>query len=98
MPEQAAKTRANGRSLRPHNQREAADVAATHQAANTGLTLVDAATIARKLSLPESWVREHCRARCPVEDRIPHVRFGKYIRFLPADIDQWLIKRAKTKF
>src|SRR5437016_9898423 len=43
--------------------------------------------------LKGSWIREHVRSRSA--DPIPHVRFGKYVRFLrgsPA-LENWLKKR-----
>ncbi len=41
--------------------------------------IIDSAELGRRLGLPESWVREHVRQR--VADRIPCLRFGKYVRF-----------------
>jgi hypothetical protein len=43
--------------------------------------LLDAPALAAKLHLNESWVRSEQRA-----DRIPHVRFGRYVRFRVADV------------
>jgi hypothetical protein len=48
----------------------------------TGVQLeyLDSAELARRLNVPESWVRDQVRTRAL--DPIPHVRFGKYVRFL----------------
>lgn len=44
------------------------------------LEYLDSAELARRLNVPESWVRDQVRTRAV--DPIPHVRFGKYVRFL----------------
>jgi hypothetical protein len=41
--------------------------------------LIDAAELAKRWSLPESWVREQTRTRS--SDPLPCVRFGRYVRF-----------------
>ena len=41
--------------------------------------LIDSRELATRWSVPESWVRDGVRNRS--EDRIPCVRFGRYIRF-----------------
>jgi hypothetical protein len=41
--------------------------------------LIDSRELATRWALPETWIRERVRARC--EDPLPHVRFGKYVRF-----------------
>jgi hypothetical protein len=37
------------------------------------------AEVAARLNVPESWVRDQVRARA--SEPMPHVRFGKYVRF-----------------
>jgi hypothetical protein len=46
--------------------------------------------LAQRWNLPESWVREHVRDR--VTDPIPHIQFGKYVRFLwgSPELHAWL--------
>ena len=54
--------------------------------------LIDSKELARRWRVPESWIREAVRRR--TDDRIPHVRFGKYVRFefgCP-DLDAWLAR------
>lgn len=40
---------------------------------------IDASELAQRWGLPESWIRDQVRRRC--SDPLPHVRFGKYVRF-----------------
>jgi hypothetical protein len=67
--------------------------------ANTGgelePELIDAADLAKRLNLPESWIRDQVRSRAT--DPIPHLRFGRYVRFQWAhpDLMQWLERRRK---
>jgi predicted DNA-binding transcriptional regulator AlpA len=57
------------------------------------ISLITAAQVAKKLGVPESWVREHCRGRC--EKQLPHVRLGKYVRFIDSKIDEWIAGQAE---
>lgn len=47
--------------------------------------LVDAKAAAQLLSVPATWLLAEARA-----NRIPHIRLGKYVRFRPADLTEWL--------
>jgi excisionase family DNA binding protein len=47
--------------------------------------LLDAGEIAELLHVPESWVRQQAR-----ENRIPHLRLGRYIRFEEEAVVAWL--------
>jgi hypothetical protein len=40
---------------------------------------IDSDELASRWALPASWIREQVRSRS--SDPIPHVRFGKYVRF-----------------
>ena len=40
---------------------------------------IDSRELAARWAVPETWIRERVRTRC--EDPLPHVRFGKYVRF-----------------
>ena len=40
---------------------------------------IDCKQLAVRWSVPETWVRERVRTRS--DDPLPHVRFGKYVRF-----------------
>ncbi len=46
--------------------------------------LIDAAAAGELLGLPESWIRRAAR-----EERIPHVKLGRYRRFNPAALEAW---------
>jgi predicted DNA-binding transcriptional regulator AlpA len=58
--------------------------------------LIDAAAVAAMLGVPETWVREHTRQRCPAEQRIPHVRLGKYVRFRDEEILAWIASGCRA--
>ena len=47
--------------------------------------LLDAAAVAERLGVPETWVRESARSGA-----MPHVRLGRYVRFDVADVKAWL--------
>jgi hypothetical protein len=54
---------------------------------------IDSRVLASRLTVPESWVREHVRARSA--DPIPHIRFGKYVRFRwgSPELEDWAERR-----
>jgi hypothetical protein len=54
---------------------------------------IDSKALALRWSLPESWVREQVRRRS--SDPIPHVRFGKYVRFRwgSPELEDWAERR-----
>jgi hypothetical protein len=49
--------------------------------------------LAERWNLPVSWVRDQVRARA--EDPLPHVRFGKYVRFRwgSPELEEWAERR-----
>ena len=47
--------------------------------------LLTAGQVAELLAVPESWVREATR-----ENRIPHLKLGRYRRYQQAAIEAWL--------
>jgi hypothetical protein len=55
---------------------------------------IDSQELAKRWCLPESWVREQVRARSA--DPIPHVRFGKYVRFRwgSPELESWAQRRT----
>jgi hypothetical protein len=55
--------------------------------------IIDSAELAKRWSLPVTWVREQTRTRAA--DPLPHVRFGKYIRFewRSAALEGWCRRR-----
>ena len=52
--------------------------------------IIDSVQLARRWALPVSWIREHVRSR--VTDPIPHIRFGRYVRFRwgSPELEGWL--------
>jgi hypothetical protein len=58
--------------------------------------LIDAKELAKRWSLPASWIREQTRSRAA--DPLPHVRFGKYVRFqwLSPELERWLNRRRSN--
>jgi hypothetical protein len=59
----------------------------------TQYEFVDSHELARRLTVPVSWIRDQVRARS--EDPLPHVHLGKYVRFLwgsPA-LELWIRRR-----
>jgi len=64
------------------------------QQAQPHFEVLDARQLAARLSVPRTWVLEQTRARC--EDKIPHLKLGKYCRFvLDKNFWQWLERRRK---
>ncbi len=47
--------------------------------------LFTAAEVAERLSVPESWVRSESR-----ENRLPHLRLGRYVRYDWEAVGIWL--------
>ena len=43
--------------------------------------IIDAPELAKRWKVPESWVRAYSRERCAAAERIPHLQFGRYVRF-----------------
>lgn len=52
--------------------------------------LLDAKQAGELLHVPYTWVLTEARA-----DRIPHVRLGRYVRFVAADLESWYATRAR---
>jgi len=54
---------------------------------------IDCKELAKRWTLPVSWIREQVRAR--TADPIPHVRFGKYVRFRwgSGELEAWADRR-----
>lgn len=67
----------------------AAEIAALRAERKPTPPLLDAEQVAAWLGVKESWVLTEARA-----ERLPCVRLGKYVRFRPADIDEWIDSRA----
>lgn len=59
----------------------------------THFQFITSEQLAEKWNLPASWVREQVRSRAA--DPLPHVRFGKYVRFRwgSPELEQWAERR-----
>lgn len=59
-----------------------------------GYEIIDCVELARRWCLPESWVRS--RVLRGVSDLIPHLRFGRYVRFRwgSPELNSWLERRT----
>jgi hypothetical protein len=55
---------------------------------------IDSRELAAHWAVPQTWIRERVRARC--EDPLPHVRFGKYVRFRwgSPELEGWAERRS----
>ena len=59
--------------------------------------VLDSAELARRWSVPVTWIREQTRSRC--SDPLPCVRLGKYVRFewlSPALMKWWAARRTHS--
>jgi hypothetical protein len=65
--------------------------------ASQELDLIDSEELARRLNLPVSWVRDRVRRRHNPATRIPHKRFGKYVRFQwgSPELTAWIEKYSR---
>src|SRR5436190_12589298 len=62
------------------------------------IEIIDATELAKRLQVPVSWVRQRATSpRFLSEQRIPHSRFGRYIRFRWGSVElrKWLEKCAE---
>ena len=59
--------------------------------------IIDSAQLAARWRVPQSWIRNRTRARTPKEERIPCVRFGRYVRFEwgSTQLSEWLAKKRQ---
>jgi hypothetical protein len=66
------------------------------QSAAATWELIDAAELAKRWSLPASWIREQTRSRAT--DPLPCIRFGKYVRFQwqSPELERWVNRRRKN--
>jgi hypothetical protein len=57
---------------------------------------IDCPELAARWKLPVSWIREQVRSRST--DPLPHIRFGKYVRFRwgSPELEEWAERRIIT--
>ncbi len=58
------------------------------------ITYQNARETSERLGVPITWVYLHVRKKG--EDRIPHRKAGKYLRFVPEGVDRWLKDRTRN--
>jgi len=58
--------------------------------------VIDGPTLAARWKVPASWVRKYCTS---VDDCIPHLKMGRYTRFLwnSPELAEWLQRRFRGK-
>ena len=61
------------------------------------IEIIDSKELASRWGVPESWVRSYSRERCPKDERIPHLQFGRYVRFEwgSPSLEAWIAKRRQ---
>ena len=76
---------------------ETADVQLVSRSSGTPVELIDSAELAKRWQVPESWIRNHTRARTPKDERIPCIRLGRYVRFEwgAPRLAEWLAKQRQ---
>ena len=53
--------------------------------------------VAGLLKVSKSWVYEHTRSRgTPRDERLPHIRIGKYVRFDAESVRAFLARKARA--
>jgi hypothetical protein len=64
---------------------------------NGAAEIIDSAELATRWRVPESWIRNRTRNRTPKEERIPCLRFGRYVRFEwgSPQLAEWLEKKRQ---
>jgi hypothetical protein len=57
--------------------------------------VIDSAALAKRWAVNESWIRHQVRPG--INDPIPHLKLGKYIRFRwgGRELNEWLSRRAR---
>lgn len=76
---------------------EIADVPSMSGSSGNQVEWIDSVELANRWKVPESWIRNHTRARTPKGERIPCVRLGRYVRFEwgSRQLAEWLAKQRQ---
>jgi hypothetical protein len=59
--------------------------------------IIDAPELANRWRVPESWIRSKVRSRTKTAEQIPHLQFGRYVRFEfgSPELDAWLARHRE---
>ena len=60
------------------------------------IEIIDSKELARRLAVPESWIRSRTQQRTAASSRIPHLALGRYRRFLwgSVELDNWIAQQV----
>jgi len=58
---------------------------------------LDATDLSNRTKLPKTWIQTQTRSRTATNKQIPHLKFGKYVRFDwdAPELHAWLKSHAK---
>jgi len=59
--------------------------------------IIDTPELAKRWRVPESWIRSKVRSRTATAEQIPHLQFGRYVRFEWGSqaLESWLAKHRE---
>jgi hypothetical protein len=59
--------------------------------------IIDAPELGKRWGVPESWIRSRVRSRTATAEQIPHLQFGRYVRFEwgSLELDNWLSRHRE---
>src|ERR1700730_14430138 len=79
-----------------HSTSRVGDEPAAVRGQNDLHELLTVEEVAALLKVSPSWVYEHTRSRgTPRAERLPHIKIGKYVRFDPRSVREFLLRRSK---
>ncbi len=86
----------NAAELSDATQPDSVGLSARKHSYSEGVTtyeFIDSRELARRMTVPISWVRDQVRARS--QDPLPHINLGKYVRFLwgSPELEDWMARR-----
>ena len=63
---------------------------------SSAIEIIDTPELARRTTLPASWIRSHTRRR--TLDEVPHFRFGRYVRFAwnSPELQKWIASHREA--
>src|SRR5712691_2665974 len=85
----------NASELSDATQPDSVGLSARKHSYSEGVTtyeFIDSRELARRMTVPISWVRDQVRARS--QDPLPHINLGKYVRFLwgSPELEDWMAR------